>query len=83
MSEFLVELYVSCADPGAPGLAQRASDAAAELTAEGTPVSLVRSIFVPEDETCLFLFEAGSVDAVWEAALRAGLPVEHVAEAAS
>ena len=40
------------------------------------PVRYVRAIFVPEDETCFFLYEAGSVDAVRKAARRAGLGCE-------
>jgi len=81
MAEFLVELYVSRTDPDAVGRdAERARAASAELTREGTPVRFLRSIFVPEDETCLFLFEAGAVDVVREAARRAELSYEHVAE---
>ena len=83
MAEFLVELYVSRTDPDAVGRdAERARTASAELTREGTPVRFLRSIFVPEDETCLFLFEAGSVDVVREAARRAALSFEHLAETA-
>ncbi|MGH7359236.1 MAG: nickel-binding protein [Candidatus Rokuibacteriota bacterium] len=81
MAEFLVELYVSRTDAGAVELgAARARAAAEALTREGTPVRYLRSIFVPEDETC-FLYEAGSADAVREAAGRAGLAFERVAEA--
>ena len=81
MAEFLVELYVSRADAhGVEREAQRTRHAAAALTAEGRPVRLVRSIFVPEDETCFLLVEAGSFDVVREDAQRAGLDVDHVAE---
>ena len=83
MNEFLVESYVSCTEPdGVERRAERAEQAAVELTAAGTPVRFVRSIFVPADETCLFLFEAESVDAVREAAHHAALPFDHVAEIA-
>jgi hypothetical protein len=83
MKEFLVELYVSCTETnGVEHRAERAQRAAAELTAAGTPVRFVRSIFVPTEETCLFLFEAESVDDVREAASRAALPFDHVAETA-
>lgn len=82
MPEFLLELYVS---RGAAALARRDAErariAAVELTRAGTPVSWVRSIFVPEDETCYLLYEADSADAVREAARQAGLPFERVAEA--
>lgn len=83
MTEFLIELYVSRTDHDTVSRhAERARRAAAELTREGTPVRYVRSIFVPEDETCFLLFEAGSVGAVREAAHRAALAYEHVAETA-
>lgn len=41
----------------------------------------VRSVFVPEDETCFYLYEAASPDVVREAARCAGLGVERVTEA--
>lgn len=81
MTQYLVELYVSRTNAAAVTAgATRLNRAAAELSAEGKPVRLVRSIFVPEDETCFYLFEAGSIDVVREVAQRAGLEVEHVAE---
>jgi uncharacterized protein DUF4242 len=84
MTEFLVELYVSGTDPTAVATTtQRAEHAAVELTAAGIPVHFVRSIFVPADETCLFLFEAESIEAVRDAALRAGISFDHLAETAS
>jgi Protein of unknown function (DUF4242) len=83
MKEFLVESYVSCTEPnGVERRAERAEHAAVELAAAGTPVRFVRSIFVPADETCLFLFEAESIDAVREVAHHAALPFDHVAEVA-
>ena len=82
MAEFLVELYVSGADGGAVDRgADRARLAAEALSREGTPVRYLRSIFVPEDETCLYLYEAASADTVRIAAERAALPFERVAEA--
>lgn len=84
MAEFLVELYVSRADASAVERGAEAGRLAAEeLTREGTPVRYLRSIFVPEDETCFFLYEAGSADAVREVAERAHLQFERVAEAAA
>jgi hypothetical protein len=41
----------------------------------------VRSIFVPEDETCFFLYEAASADAVRQAVCGAALTCERVVEA--
>jgi hypothetical protein len=82
VAEFLLEVYMSRAD-GATELddgAGRAHRAAEELLGEGTPVRLLRAIFVPEDETCFYLYEAASADAVREAAERAVLPFERIAE---
>jgi Nickel responsive protein SCO4226-like len=79
MAEFLVELYVSRSDADGGGCeTRRARRAAAALTAEGQPVRLLRSIFVPEDETCFFLVEADTAEAVHEAATRAAVPFERV-----
>jgi hypothetical protein len=82
MAEFLVELYVPETDPAAAGRgATSARRAAEELTREGTAVTYLRSIFVPKDETCFVLYEAPSVEAVHQAARRAELQFERVAEA--
>jgi hypothetical protein len=81
MNAYLVELYVSCAERHAvEHRAERVRRAAGEVTAAGTPVRFVRSIFVPRDETCLFLFEAASIEAVRETADRAALEHADVAE---
>ena len=82
MVEFVVEHYV--ARSGADRFrrdAEGARRAAEQLTAEGTPVTSLCSIFVPEDETCYVLYRASSADAVREAAQRAELQFERVAEA--
>jgi hypothetical protein len=84
VAEFLVELYVSRTDLlSAESDAERGRLAAEELTREGTPVRYLRSIFVPEEETCFSLYEAATADAVHEVARRAALRFERVAEAVS
>ena len=85
MAEFLVELYVSRTDGAATvaRTAERLRLGADAVTRAGTPVRLVRSIFVAEDETCFLLLEAESAGDVRAAALRAGLGFEHVAELSS
>lgn len=80
MAEFLVEVYVSrtqgaCVERGA----ERARLGAEALSREGEPVRFVRSLFVPEDETCFFVFEAASAEVVRAAAQRAALPFDRVA----
>jgi ubiquinone/menaquinone biosynthesis C-methylase UbiE len=84
MPEFLVELYVAHDDPRtARRHAERAERATADLTREGRPLRCVRSIFVPQDETCFLLYEAPSAAAVAEALRRAGLRHEHISAASS
>lgn len=80
MPEFLVELYVARGDGAAVERSARGARQAAEaLSREGRPVRYVRSLFVPEDETCFLLYEATTADDVEEAARRASIPVDHVA----
>jgi hypothetical protein len=80
VAEFLVELYVSRGDGAAvESSARSARHAADELTREGRQVQYLRSIFVPEDETCFLLYEAATADDVEEAARRASLPFDRVA----
>lgn len=82
MPEFLVEFYSPRGSVAAVARgAERARRAAQQLTGEGTSVRFVRSLFVPEDETCFHLYEADSATAVALAAQREGLDVGHVAEA--
>lgn len=82
MPEYLLELYLSrsegriAADHG-----ESARAAAEELTRQGTPVSYRRSFFVPTEETLFVLFEAGSADAVCDAARLASLPYDRVSVA--
>jgi hypothetical protein len=82
MTEFLVELYVPQADAaGADDAARRFAGAAADLTAEGRSIELVRSIFVPADETCFLLVSATSAEDVRATAQRASVPFDHLGEA--
>ena len=54
-------------------LAEGARRTAEDMSAEGTPVRFLRSIFVPEDDTCFFLYRARTREIVHEAARRAEL----------
>ena len=79
MAEYLVELYLSRGEADAVERhAERTRLAARELTREGTPVRFLRSIFVPEDETCFVLLQADAAEAAGEAARRAGLRFERI-----
>jgi Protein of unknown function (DUF4242) len=82
MAEFLLELYASRTEPNAvEAAAERARQAAEQLSLEGTRVRFLRTMFVPEEETCFYLYEAASAADVREAARRAELPSERVVEA--
>jgi hypothetical protein len=83
MPHFLAEVYITREDAGmVEEHARRARLAAQELTAEGLLTRYLNPILVPADETCFHLYEAVSAEAVREAALRAGLRLDHVAEVA-
>ena len=78
MTSFLVEGYLARASENEPALsAERARRAAAEL---GSSVRYVRSIFLPEDETCFHIFEGSSADAVGEVSTRAHIAYERIVE---
>jgi hypothetical protein len=84
MAEFLVELYIPSAQlPAVQGWIEAATTAAADVSREGEAVRCVRSIVVPEDETCFLLYEAPSIDAVRAAAERAGLGSGRITETLS
>ena len=58
--------------------AAKARQATDELRREGADVRFLRSIFVPEDDACFFLYEGSSAEAVRAAAARAMLGVRRV-----
>jgi hypothetical protein len=79
VAEFLLECYVSRTDVRAVERGEeRARIAADELTQEGTPTHFLWSLFLPEDEMCLYVYEAETADAVCEAARRAELTFDRV-----
>jgi hypothetical protein len=81
MTEFLVELYRSHTETAAADDdGERARLAAEILSGSGRAVRLVRSFFVPDDETCFLLYEAESADHVRTAMALAGLPCDEVHE---
>lgn len=82
MREFAAEQYLSGTDNAAAEHGATVARLAAEqLTREGTPVEFVHSIFVPEDETCIHMYRADSIDAVRLVAARASLRFERISEA--
>lgn len=74
MARFLAESYVPRSRADDSGRAAGCARAAAEqLSREGTSVRHVRTMLLPDDETCFHVFEAASADAVGEVGRRAGL----------
>jgi hypothetical protein len=76
---YLVELYLP-ASRDVEEVVARARAAAEQLGREA-PVRYVRSIFVPEDESCFLLYEAATAELALEASRRAGATGERVTEA--
>lgn len=84
MAQFLVETYADreAANSITEGL-DDVSLAADALGDEGPEVRLLQAIFVPEDETCFYVYESSSLAAVREAVTRAGLQFDRITGAVS
>jgi hypothetical protein len=79
MAEFLLEIHIPQADLDAVKRgARRARFVAERHRRQGSAVRYVRSIFLPEDETWLILYQAVDADAVRAAASDAELPFERL-----
>ncbi len=79
MSTYAAERYLPGVTPDQLlNAARRAKRAAAEMTATGTPVTYLRSTFLPGDQTCYCLFDGPSEQAVAQANDRAGIPYERI-----
>ena len=61
-------------------LAARARCASDELRDEGRDVRFLRSVFIPEDDACLHLYQAPSADEVRAAAIRADISFAAIAK---
>ena len=72
MPEYLVELYSITADADSAALAR---------LGDRNTVRYLRSIVVPDDETCLHLVEADSIERVAEAFEQVGLQADRIVEA--
>ena len=84
MPSYLVETYIARGRASElEARERRARSAAEELTQGATRVSFDRSIHVPGDEICFYVFEAPSARQAAYAAERAGLDPIRVVEAIS
>jgi hypothetical protein len=80
MAEFLVEIYAPRGS-AAPDDAARARRAAEAVARDGVAIRYIRSILLPEDETCFHLFEAQSAEAVGRVVERAAFRHGRIVEA--
>jgi hypothetical protein len=79
MTRFLVEAYT----PASIEIAEieaRARHEADQLAETGKDVEYLRAIFVPEDELCLHLLDAGSVELANHLVQRAGISPDRIVE---
>jgi hypothetical protein len=84
VQSYVVETYLARGDAGARAAGERrARSVAAELTAEGICVRFDRTIHIPEDEICFFIFDAPSGRDAALVAQRAELSPLRVVEAVS
>jgi hypothetical protein len=79
---YLVETYLAACRAETRAAAEaRARSAAAELTRDGLRVGFDGAIHVPEDETCFFVFVAGSAAEAAHVARLAELDPVRIVEA--
>lgn len=82
MASFVVETYVPRLSRGElNSLKRRLRSAAEAASRNGTPIRHVRTVHVPNDETCFHFFEAPSAEAVAAAAKQVGIAFDRIAEA--
>jgi hypothetical protein len=81
MKSYVVALQLPAGDATELAAAgERARNAAEQLSREGIAVRWVRSVYVPEQDTCLLVFEAPTPEAVDLAGRRAGLTYDRIVE---
>jgi hypothetical protein len=82
MAVYMVERELPGITPEQLARAQRAAIATSRrFTDQGTPVRYIRSTFVPDDSTCMCLFEAPTRQMVREVNDVAKLPFTRIIEA--
>jgi hypothetical protein len=82
MRSYLVEAYLPrSTDEERRRMVERARVVVADMRAEGADLRYVRSIFLPQDETCFHCFEAASDAEVEEVARRARFTAHRIVEA--
>ncbi len=78
---YLAEWYLpELTEQSVDDIVARLDTAAAMLTSEGTPVRLLVTLSVPNDEVLYGVFDASSRDVVTSACLQAGAPHQRLSE---
>jgi hypothetical protein len=82
MPNYVVERYRPSSDRDSLlAVADRLAAGARQASLGGVPVRYVDTIFLPSDETCLHVFEAGSEADVLAVTRQAGIEVDRVVPA--
>lgn len=82
MKQFLVEVFVAGSNAGELAASERRARAAARRVSRNDGVvRYVRATYVPEDETCFYLFEAPAAELVASASALARLGDGRIVEA--
>jgi hypothetical protein len=82
MASYVVEAYLPrLTREELRSFEQRLRRAAEIVSRSGTPIEHVRSVHIPDDETCFHFFEAASAEAVGAAGTHAGLVFDRITEA--
>lgn len=79
-AEYLVEIYASAGREQAKS-AQEVRKAVGRAAEDDSSFRYVRTISLPEDEVCLHLVQAPTIEALGEVFRHAGIRVDRVAEA--
>ena len=81
MKQFLVEVFVPRSRAGELDAAkERVRTATTRVARSDRDIRYVRAIYVPEDETCFYVFDASSAELVAEVSGLAGLRDGRVVE---
>jgi hypothetical protein len=80
VTSYLVEAYVGASTP-VTEVEERTRAATDEFTRTGASIRYLRSILIRQDEMCLHMFEADSIDTVRAVAAMARLEPYRIVEA--
>jgi hypothetical protein len=82
MPSYVVEAYLPRLSREELSLLEQRLRRAAEIVSRnGTPIEHVRTVHLPDDQTCFHFFEASSAEAVGAAGKQAGLDFDRITEA--